>query len=380
MRVLFLTNIPSPYRVDFFNQLGKECDLTVLFERDKASDRDAKWVSNNAKNYKEIFLKGRKLNSDGAISFDVIKWLNVKKFDIFVIGGYSTPTGMLAIQYLKFKKIPFVLNSDGGFIKKDKKMKYLIKKYFISSAKWWLSTGETTTEYLVHYGAKKEDTFVYPFTSIKEEDVITDDLCEKEKLKIRQNLGIKHDKVAISVGQLIHRKGYDLLINEWKNMDKDWILLIIGSGKDKEVLQKLILKNGIKNIRLIDFKQKEELKEYYLASDIFILPTREDIWGLVVNEAMSCGLPVITTDKCISGKVLIIPGVTGEIISLDEMNRLKDVIYNLYSNNDKSKRDAIKQKILCYTIEAMAYSHLEIFKKILNKEKTYESIYNNTNI
>ena len=179
MRVLFLTNIPSPYRVDFFNQLGKECDLTVLFERDKASDRDAKWVSNNAKNYKEIFLKGRKLNSDGAISFDVIKWLNVKKFDIFVIGGYSTPTGMLAIQYLKFKKIPFVLNSDGGFIKKDKKMKYLIKKYFISSAKWWLSTGETTTEYLVHYGAKKEDTFVYPFTSIKEEDVITDDLCEK---------------------------------------------------------------------------------------------------------------------------------------------------------------------------------------------------------
>ena len=58
MKVLFLTNIPSPYRVDFFNELGKLCELTVLFEREKATDRE--WDSNNNINYEAIYLKGIK--------------------------------------------------------------------------------------------------------------------------------------------------------------------------------------------------------------------------------------------------------------------------------------------------------------------------------
>lgn len=365
MKVLFLTNIPSPYRVDFFNELGRFCDLTVLFERESATDRDSKWISNEAQHYKAVFLNGKEFDSDASISFKVIKWLNTKMFDIFVVGGYSTPTGMIAIEYLKLKKIPFILSSDGGIIKDDRKIKALIKKHFISSAKWWLSTGEMTTRYLLHYGAKEENTFIYPFTSIKEKDIIKNDLDRREKSNIRAKLGITYDKVALSVGQLIYRKGYDLLINEWKKMDDDWLLLIIGSGKYKEILEELILQNKINNVRIIDFQQKEELKKYYLASDIFILPTREDIWGLVINEAMAYGLPVITTDKCIAGNELIVPGITGEIISLNEMHKLKDKVYSLYYNMDSNKKKAIKEKIFSYTIESMALKHLEIFKKII---------------
>ena len=52
LKVLFITNIPSPYRVDFFNELGKMCDLTVLFERKDALDRDTKWLS-----YRKMYSK-----------------------------------------------------------------------------------------------------------------------------------------------------------------------------------------------------------------------------------------------------------------------------------------------------------------------------------
>ena len=79
MKVLFLTNIPSPYRVDFFNELGKKCELTVLYELERASNRDTKWSSNSSNNFTEIFLKGKKIGSDSAICFSVLKYLKNKE-------------------------------------------------------------------------------------------------------------------------------------------------------------------------------------------------------------------------------------------------------------------------------------------------------------
>ncbi|MBE3128421.1 MAG: hypothetical protein IMZ60_01950, partial [Actinobacteria bacterium] len=67
LKVLFITNIPSPYRVDFFNELGKICDLTVLFERQNASDRETTWLSNKRINFKEEYLKGKKFGVASAL-------------------------------------------------------------------------------------------------------------------------------------------------------------------------------------------------------------------------------------------------------------------------------------------------------------------------
>ncbi len=380
MRVLFLNNIPSPYRVDFFDELGKSCELTVLFERDQASDRDKRWKSKTSSYYNAVFLKGKKLGADGAFCPGVISWLDKRKFDIFVIGCYSTPTSMLAIEVLKLKNIPFVLNADGGFLKKDSKFKYMLKKHFISSAKWWLSTGKSTTQYLCHYGANKENTFTYPFTSIWEKEVLKKHLTKEEKLAIRRELGINGKKVAISVGQLIHRKGYDLLLRAWEKVDKEFELLIIGSGEDKESLEKLKEEKEIHSITFIDFKTKEELKKYYLAADIFILPTREDIWGLVVNEAMAYALPVITTDRCIAGLELINQGENGYLLKIDELQHLSSYVEAILENEKALYQIAQNnlEKIKEYTIENMAKEHLDFLKKVTIQEEKNENTGNRT--
>lgn len=368
MKVLFLTNIPTPYRVDFFNELGKYCDLTVLYERKSASNRDVKWKREKASSYKEVFLRGINIRSDASICLDVTKWLKKDKFDLVIVGGYSTPTGMLAIKILKLKKIPFILNCDGGFISQDNKMKYLIKKFFISSANWWLSSGDLTNKYLEHYGANKENIFIFPFTSIKKEDILNERLKEDEVLYLRKQLGINGKKVAISVGRYLYIKGYDLLINTWKNFDKDWELLIIGSGPEELTLRKIIKENELKNVKLIGFKTKQELSKYYLAADLFILPTRGDVWGLVVNEAMAYGLPVITSNKCIAGEELI--GKTNKelIFNIDKNNELLEKIKLIMCS--EKRRKIIAEKNLetskIYTIENMAKEHYEIFKKIKN--------------
>lgn len=366
MKILFLTNIPTPYRVDFFSELGKLCELTVLYERKTADNRNVKWLNKRANNFNGHYLDGKNVGEDSSFSFEIIKFLKDQTFDLVVIGGYSTPTGMLAINYLKLKKIPFVLNIDGGLIKKDNLIKYCIKKYFISSASYWLSPGSSATEYLVHYGAKKNKTYEYPFTSIKEDDILTEyDLKKIEKSAVRDEIGITEKKVVITVGQIIHRKGIDVLIESAKKT-KDIGFYIIGGEPTKEY-QNMVDTWNLQNIHFVGFKTKSELDKYYLAADLFVLPTREDIWGLVVNEAMSKGLPIITTDKCVAGLELIKDGINGYIIPSEDSNKLKQAIENIIYDENALNRISVNNliKIKKYTIESMVEAHIDIFNKIL---------------
>ncbi|MGC9796911.1 glycosyltransferase family 4 protein [Fervidobacterium riparium] len=123
------------------------------------------------------------------------------------------------------------------------------------------------------------------------------------------------------------------------------------------------------HIHFIEFKTKEELKKYYIASDIFVLPTREDIWGLVINEAMANALPIITTNKCIAGLELVKNGENGFICHVDNAEEIAEKISLILNNqelfNNMSKNNILKIKE--YTIEKMAQEHVNIFNKIIQK-------------
>ena len=108
MKVLFFTNIPSPYRVDFFNELGKHCDLTVLYERHDADDRASSWLKGTENlHFKAVFLKGRKIGADTALCFSACKYWKDKSYDLRIVGDYASPTGMLSIAYMRLKGIPY---------------------------------------------------------------------------------------------------------------------------------------------------------------------------------------------------------------------------------------------------------------------------------
>ena len=365
MRVLFLVNIPSPYRVDFFNELGNLCDLTVLYERETAKNRNEKWKKYNQGTYKEVFLKGNRVGVDTGLCFSVLKYLNKNNFDIIVIGGYSTPTAMLAIFKLKFTKTQFVLNSDGGIIKSDKIFLKKIKTFFIHSANWWLSTGKTTDEYLAYYGANKDEIFRYPFTSIKQEDILNTLLSKEQKNTIKKGLNIKEEKVIVSIGQLIDRKGFDILLKASELIDKNIGVYIIG-GKPTEKLLKQKKDLKLDNVHFVDFVEKKEVLKYLEAATIFVLATRWDIWGLVINEAMACGLPIITTNKCVAGLELVRDNENGFIVPINDAEALADKI-NYIINDDNLLQKMAQNSVLKiqeYTTENMAQRHMDIFKEI----------------
>ena len=361
MRILFITNIPSPYRVDFFNELGKQCELTVCYERQSAGDRDVRWQSNDAIYYTAHFTKAKSFGYDKTIGFDLIKEIKRNSFDYLIITGYSSPSVMLAIIYCRLHHIPYILESDGGFYKSEQGLKFLLKKVLLCAAQVHLTTCEEHIAYLEkELKIPRVKIYKYSFTSLKNDDIAKEPSTNEEKLKLREELGITEQKVVLSVGQFIYRKGFDVLLNAAKQLSEDLGVYIIGSIPTAELInQKERL--GLSNVHFMDFKQKEELKKWYRAADLFVLPTREDIWGLVINEAMAQGLPVITTNKCIAGLELV-DDSNGKIVEVGCADEIAKSIYSILSDFDlmesmsKKSLEVIKK----YTVENMAMEHVSI--------------------
>jgi len=369
MKVLFLTNVPSPYRVLFFQELGKKCDLTVLYEVNRAADRDEKWVANvtEEKSYKEVFLRVVRAGVDTAYCPEVIDYLQ-GDYNRIIVGGYSTPTARYAIRFMKRNRIEYWLNCDGGFVKSENALKRMIKTFYISGATGYLSTGKGADEYLAYYGAKPETIHRYPFSSICAQNVFPRTTKKEEKKSLRERLlpELRDKKyIIITVGQMIHRKGIDLLLQVANELADDIGYCIVGGEPPREYRQ-YVTEHELDNVVFVPFQRYEVLKDYYRAADLFVLPTREDVWGLVVNEAMANGLPVVTTKCCLAGVELVEDGRNGEIIPVEDVAALKTTIQK-YATMPAEEHEKLATcalgAIRSYTIEQMAQKHLEILEK-----------------
>lgn len=365
MKVLFLINVPSPYRVKFFNELGKYCELTVLFEKTTSTERDDSWKQYSFENFNGIILNGFSFSADTSLCLSVKKYLEKGMFDIIVCCNFTSPTGMYAIRYMKRHHIPYILESDGGFAKTGSGLKEKLKYNSICGAEYYLSTSKVHDEYYQQYGAKKEQLVRYPFSSVSENEILTTHINKEEKELLKRELGIREEKVILSVGQFIYRKGYDILLESVQSLPKNIGVYIVGGEPTNEYLDiKTRLK--LKNVHFIGFKKPSELFDFYRVSDLFVLPTREDIWGLVINEAFAFGLPVITTDRCLAGLEMIKDGENGYIVPVENSSELSKAMSKALFDNDRQESISFAnlRKAHQYTIETMVKSHIELFARI----------------
>lgn len=359
-KILVLTTIPAPYRNGIFEIINKEFDTSVFYERLFDDNRNSNWFILNEK-FEILNCKKSKL-----IYKKTIK--KIKDFDLVAMYEYATITSIRLMIRCILNKVPYVINCDGAYITTNI-IKGNIKKFFIKKATAYLASGISAKNYFMHYGAKEENIYFHNFSSLYSKDLLTSILTKDEKEKAKKVLQINNEKVVLGVGRFISLKRYDILIKAWKEVNSNYKLIIIGGGEERENYKKLIEENHLNNIKLIDFKTKEELHEYYKAADLFVHPTSTDTWGLVINEAMACGLPVITTDKCVAGLELIKDNENGFIVPVGDMNqlvqRIKTILNddNLREKMSKNNLEAIRP----YTIENMAKSQISTFKEILKK-------------
>ena len=195
---------------------------------------------------------------------------------------------------------------------------------------------------------------------MKEFDLLKSVPSVDEKRKLKKELGIKEKRVILAVGQFIHRKGFDILMTAVRDFPKDIGIYFVGGIPTKEYLLERD-KRGLFNVHFEGFKLKNELEKYYKASDLFVLPTREDIWGLVIQEAMAYGLPVISTDKCAAALELIKHDENGYIFPCENVGLIRNYIQVVISSEDTARKFGAKslEIIKSFTIEKMVKCHLD---------------------
>lgn len=362
-RVLIVTNLPTPYKIDFYEELGKYCELTVVIEARRFRAQKFNWNDDKISTFRLVYLNNGYLN-ERRINIRLLKYLNCN-YNTIIIAAYYMPTEMLGLLWLKMLRIPYLFESDGGMINRGKsEWNRKIKNFLIANAKAYLSPSVGTDEYLSYYKADPMKIYRYPFTSLKETDILSCLPTMDEKQNLRRRLGIVEPKVILAVGQFIHRKGFDVLLEAARKMtkDKDAGIYIVGGEPTEEYLR-MQREYGLSQVHFVGFKTKAELTEYFKAADLFVLPTREDIWGLVINEAMAYGLPVVTTNKCVAGMELIEDKDC--LVDIDNPEQLRLAMEKILGDANLCQRYAEHnlKKIRNYTIEKMAQAHLKIIQE-----------------
>ena len=192
-----------------------------------------------------------------------------------IVGGYAKPIEVFAILWLKFKKVKFILNTDGGFYQGGY-LKLTLKRILIKSATTYLASGSLAAKTLNQYGANKNKICNYHFTSLFQREILSNIISNDERTRLRQSLNIPaNGNVVLTIGRYIPLKGFELVIEALARInDNNIYLYMLGDGPMHSYYKQLIMKHNLQNnIFLTGDQLKQNVLNYCKAANVMVLPT-----------------------------------------------------------------------------------------------------------
>ena len=342
MKIGFITNLRAPYRTVQFNRFSEIDGLKInIYYTNKLKDNRV-WETNKVNGFSEIDLKGIKVSEkNGYLNSGLFKI--IKENDFLILGGYEQPT-LLALAILcKITKKPYAVSFDGISTNRindvNSGIKSKIKTFIVNNSSAVLANGTVGKLYF-------ENVFNYPSDKIFNQylTIDTNKIEELYKQKdiyreyYRKQLNIEENKkVLIFSGRLIEIKNVESVVKALSQIKrKDIVFVILGGGVLESSIVNLAKELNV-DIRITGFiKSQEELFKNYFAGDALILPSKNEPWGLVINEALSIGLPVIVSNICGCSLDLVEDGINGFIIDPNDINSIAKGINAIFEDNKYS--------------------------------------------
>lgn len=199
----------------------------------------------------------------------------------------------------------------------------------------------------------------------------------------RKTYGI-HEKstVILFVGRLHEIKGLDTLLRAFAELSRireDLILLLVGPDDGYlDSLRKLMMDLDLeKHVVLTGFLTGREKIAAYSASDVFVLPSYDEVWGMVVNEAMASGLPVIATDRVGASGKLVLDGVTGRVVRARDTEMLRDTMEQLCSDVSMRRKMGLRGRDIIfdqYDWSRIVEQLEETYRRIITEARNTRSV------
>ncbi|MCL0035145.1 glycosyltransferase family 4 protein [Thermodesulfovibrionales bacterium] len=367
-KIIILHNIISPYKTLLFNSLEQILggNLKVLYWAETAGNRKWRIDTNELKFPFDVLFKGKidDINSI-KLAIETYKKLNLYNPEVVIIGGYDRLACWAALFWAKKHKRKAIVMIESHYLDRPRSaIKENIKKLFISRCDAILAAGTRHRDYVIRLGAKSENIFIMKGVGGVNLSLYQTAVLERRKNKIElcNELGAPYKNYFLYVGRFSPEKNLLFLLKTYerlKNKERtdNWGLILVGDGPQRKEIESFVKDKGIKNVFFPGFIQKEKLPYFYTISDVFVLPSISETWGLVVDEAMVSGLPVLVSNRCGCYPDIVQDGVNG--FSFDPLN--EDELFRLMEDIARGRHD----------LEAMGRASLEIIKDY-TPEKTAE--------
>jgi len=356
IRLAYLVSHPIQYQAPLLRRISeeKDIDLTVFFGSDFSvrGYRDAgfgvgvKWDVPLVDGYKHEFLPTLRDRGNASfaspVNYGIARRLRghggASAFDALWVHGYSTVNAMQGILAAKALDIPVLLRAESWLGDRGRSdIKLALKKIFFAGLKQMvdavLPIGTLNAEYWSTYFGEDVAQFTVPYAVDNHYFAQRAREAEEGRAALQAELGLDPARpVILFAGKLQTRKHCDHLMEAYARLsrvpgeDPHAYLVIVGDGEERLALGRQAAATGFRSIFFCGFRNQSELPRFFDLATVFVLPSRHEPWGLIVNEVMNASRAVIVSDDVGCAADLIEDGVNGCIYPVGDVDALADAL------------------------------------------------------
>lgn len=342
IRLAWLATHPIQYQTPLLRALAKSpgIDLTALFFSDFSTrnyvDREfgrvVEWDVPLLEGYRHEFLHGTGGRASG-VSFlhprlsGLKNWITRENFDVVLVQGWNHYGYVEAAWRAKHAGIKVLMRceatdhvaSSGGV---KGRLREILVRSMLNQVDHFLSIGTRNRDFYLARGVAPERIGAMPYCVDNAYFGGRAGAADIEGL--RQELGLAADRpVILYASKLTARKHGDDLLEAYARLPVPRpYLLFVGDGELRESLARRVEEEGLTDVRFLGFRNQSELPAFYRLADIFVLPSVNETWGLVVNEAMNAGCAIVVSDQVGSGADLVRNGDNGFVVPVRNVEAL----------------------------------------------------------
>jgi glycosyltransferase involved in cell wall biosynthesis len=354
-KTAILTEIIAPYRIPVFNVLARRpgLDLHVIFlaETDETL-RQWRVYKDEICFSHQILPSWRRRAGRGSLLINRGLWSALNKVNpqVIICGGYNYLASWEALLWARRRRVPFVLWSESNShdARAGKTSVESLKAYFLRHCDGFVVPGKASSEYLKMLGCVEASILIAPnavdnvFFATHAESTISHATQFRDQLKLPS-------RFILFVGRLVPEKGIFDLLEAYAKLEGDLRsevgLVFAGDGVSREELAQQAKRISPGTVCFPGFAQREDLAGLYALAECLVLPTHSDPWGLVVNEAMACGLPIIVTSVAGCSADLVDDGWNGYVVPPRDSEKLSVAI------NCVVRRPEVRQHMSAHSLE-----------------------------